>query len=153
MTKKPMFVSLGVMVAVAAVLEFLIVHYGHPICTFVLTGSNVFALRVAFIATGIAIVAASSIIGIMVRLKHGKRAPDRESDHVALRCFAVAMLLVFVLCFTLYSVGLDAMLFQGAALLCLGTFGSVVAARNKRWGWIIAYLLIFLFFGSLFPAL
>lgn len=99
MKKKTIFVSLGIMVAVAAVLEFLIVHYGHTICTFVLTGSNVFALRVAFIATGIVIVGSSSIIGITVRLKHGTHAPDRESDHVALRCFAVAML--SVLCYAL----------------------------------------------------
>lgn len=27
-------------------------------------------------------------------------------------------------------------------LLCFGTFGSVVVARNNRWGWVIACLLI-----------
>lgn len=26
-------------------------------------------------------------------------------------------------------------------LLCFGTFGSVVVARNNRWGWVIACLL------------
>lgn len=27
-------------------------------------------------------------------------------------------------------------------LLCFGTFGSVVVARNNRWGWVITCLLI-----------
>lgn len=147
MEKKTMFVALGAMVAVAAAIEFLIVHYRNPICEFVSSSPHVFALRVALIVTGGVIVAASSIVGI----KRGRRIPDRESDNVALRCFAVAMLLIPVPSWTLSFIGLDASFFSSAASSSLVMFGSVVAIRNKRWGWIIAYLLIFLFWGGLYP--
>ena len=138
-------------VAVAAVLGFLIGFFARQIGTFVMASPNVLALRIALIAAGSMIVAVSSIIGIVARLKHGKRAPDGESDHVALRGFAVAMLSVMVLCLTSRGV-FDASEFECAALLCLCIFGSAVAARNRRWGWIAVYLLIFLFAGSILPA-
>ena len=43
MKKKIIFAAFGVMVAVAAVLEFLIIHYHNPICTFGATGSDMIA--------------------------------------------------------------------------------------------------------------
>ena len=147
-----LFAAIGGMVAAAAVLEFLIVYFRRPICDFVYFSPYVSWLQIALVATGCAIVAISVFVGIKARLKHGKRPYDKESDHVALRGFAIAMLLLIVLSLTLLSEGLDASLFECAALLCLGVCGSVVAARNNRWGWIIVYLLIFLFAGSIFPA-
>ena len=146
-----MFAAIGGMVAVAAVLEFLIVYFRRPIYDFVYFSPYVFWLQIALVATGCAIVAISVFVGIKARSKHVERPFDKESDHIALWGFAIAMLLLVVLSFTLCCAGLDASLFEGVALLCLCLCGSVVAARNKRWGWIIAYLLIFLFAGSLFP--
>ena len=147
-----MFAAIGGMVAVAAVLEFLIVYFRRPIYDFVYFSPYVSWLQIALVATGCAIVAISLFAGIKARLKHGKRPFDKELDHVALRGFAIAMLLLIVLCLTLCCAGLDAGFFEGVALLCLGVYGSVVAVRNNRWGWIIVYLLIFLFAGLIFPA-
>ncbi len=152
MKKKTMFAVIGGMVAAAAVLEFLIVYFRRPIHDFAYFSPYVFWLQIALVATGCAIVAISVFVGIKARSKHVKRPFDKESDHVALWGFAIAMLLLIVLSLTLCSEGYDPSCLEGAALLCLGVYGSVVAARNNRWGWMIVYLLIFLFAGSLFPA-
>ena len=96
-----MFAAIGGMVAVAAVLEFLIVYFRRPIYDFVYFSPYVSWLQIALVATGCAIVAISVFAGIKARLKHGKRPFDKESDHVALMGFAIAMLLLIVLCLTL----------------------------------------------------
>ena len=148
---KSMFILL--VAAFALALEFLIVHCRHPIYEFVSTSPHVLALRVALIAVGGAMVAAACIAGFIARIKHGKCVPGGEGDHLALRCFAAAMFLVMVLCWSLYDVGLDASSFQIAAIAFLAMSGSVVAVRTRRWRWIIVYFILFFFFGALLPSI
>ena len=65
-----MFAAIGGMVAVAAVLEFLIVYFRRPIYDFVYFSPYVSWLQIALVATGCAIVAISLFAGIKARLKH-----------------------------------------------------------------------------------
>jgi hypothetical protein len=89
-----MFAAIGGMVAAAAVLEFLIVYFRRPIYDFVYFSHYVSWLQIVLVATGCAIVAISLFAGIKARLKHGKCPYDKESDHVALRGFAMPLILV-----------------------------------------------------------
>ena len=148
---KSMFILL--VAAFALALKFLIVHCSHPIYEFVSTSPHVLALRVALMSAGGAMVVAACIAGFIARVKHGKRVPGGEGDHLALRCFAAAMFLVMVLCWSLYDVGLDASSFQIAAIAFLAMSGSVVAVRTRRWRWIIVYFILFFFFGALLPSI
>ena len=152
MNTRKLSAVLAGMVAVAAIIEGLIICCHEQIVNFILNSPHVFASRMIMLATGCLIVIISVICDVVLRLKHGRCAHDKESDHIALRGFALAMLLMMVFWMTLYVAGLDATDFEGGALVCLATFGSAVAVRNKRWGWIFVYLLIFLFACSIFPA-
>ena len=78
-----MFAAIGGMVAVAAVLEFLIVYFRRPIYDFVYFSPYVSWLQIALVATGCAIVAISVFAGIKARLKHGKRPYDKAAEKIA----------------------------------------------------------------------
>jgi hypothetical protein len=137
----------------AAAAEWLIIKYRNPIWEFMFYDSHVSVVRTALMVIGGVIVIAAVAFAVSRRISHRKCDLDIVSDRAALRGFAVAMLLLFVFCWTLMcSVHGDAMPFQAGAMSCLVVVGSVVAIRAKRKRWIIVYWLIWMFAGALCPA-
>ena len=138
----------------AAAVEWSIIKYRNPIREFMFYDSHVSVVRTALMVIGGVIVIAAVAFAVSRRISHRKCDLDIVSDRAALRGFAVAMLFVFVFCWTLMgTVGCDAMLFQAGAMSCLAVVGSVVAIRAKRKRWIIVYLLIWMLFVALAPAI
>lgn len=134
---------------VAAGVEWLIIKYCNPIREFMFYDSHVSVVRTALMVIGGVIVIAAAAFAVSMRISHRKCDLDIVSDRAALRGFAVAMLFVFVFCWTLMgTVGCDAMLFQAGAMSCLAVVGSVVAIRAKRKRWIIVYFLIWMLAGA-----
>ena len=143
------------LVLAAAGAEWSIIRYRIPIQEFVFYNSSyVWGVRVALMVIGGVIVIAAVAFAVSRRISHRKCDLDIVSDRAALRGFAVAMLLVLVFCWTLMcSVLCDAMPFQAGAMSCLAVVGSVFAIRAKRKRWIIVYLLIWMLFVALAPAI
>ena len=140
--------------ALAAGVEWLIIKYRNPIREFMFYDSHVSVVRTALMVIGGVIVIAAAAFAVSMRISHRKCDLGIVSDRAALRGFAVAMLFVFVFCWTLMgTVGCDAMLFQAGAMSCLAVVGSVFAIRAKRKRWIIVYWLIWMFAGALAPAI
>lgn len=140
--------------AFAAAVEWLIIKYRNPIREFMIYDSHVSVVRTALMVIGGVIVIAAAAFAVSRRISHRKCDLDIVSDRAALRGFAVAMLLVFVFCWTLMgSVLCDAVPFQAGAMSCLAVVGSVVAIRAKRKRWIIVYWLIWMFASALWPAI
>ena len=97
--------------------------------------SHVSVVRTALMVIGGVIVIAAAAFAVSMRISHRKCDLGIVSDRAALRGFAVAMLFVFVFCWTLMgTVGCDAMLFQAGAMSCLALFGSLVAIRVASGG-------------------
>ena len=145
-------VSSLALAAVAA--EWLIIKYRNPIREFMFYDSHVSVVRTALMVIGGMFIVAAAAFAVSRRISHRKCDLDIVSDRAALRGFAVAMLLVFVFCWTLMcSVLCNAMPFQAGAMSCLAVVGSVVAIRAKRKRWIIVYLLIWMLFVALAPAI
>ena len=140
--------------ALAAGVEWLIIKYRNPIREFMFYDSHVSVVRTALMVIGGMIIVAAAAVAISSRISRRKCDLDIVSDRAALRGFAVAMLFVFVFCWTLMgTVGCDAMLFQDGAMSCLAVVGSVFAIRAKRKRWIIVYFLIWMLAGTLAPAI
>ncbi len=140
--------------AFAAGVEWSIIKYRNPIREFMFYDSHVSVVRTALMVIGGMIIVAAAAVAISSRISHRKCDLDIVSDRAALRGFAVAMLFVFVFCWTLMgTVGCDAMLFQAGAMSCLAVVGSVFAIRAKRKRWIIVYFLIWMLVGTLAPAI
>ena len=140
--------------ALAAGVEWLIIKYRNPIREFMFYDSHISVVRMALMVIGGVIVIAAAAFAVSRRISHRKCDLDIVSDRAALRGFAVAMLLVFVFCWTLMcSVRCDAMPFQAGAMSCLAVVGSVVAIRAKRKRWIIVYFLIWTLTVALAPAI
>ncbi|MBQ4385288.1 MAG: hypothetical protein II823_05135, partial [Kiritimatiellae bacterium] len=134
--------------------EWLIIKYRNPIREFMFYDSHISVVRMALMVIGGVIVIAAAAFAVSRRISHRKCDLDIVSDRAALRGFAVAMLLVFVFCWTLMcSVRCDAMPFQAGAMSCLAVVGSVVAIRAKRKRWIIVYFLIWTLTVALAPAI
>ena len=142
------------LVLAAAAVEWLIIKYRNPIREFMFYNSQVSIVRTALMVTGGLIVVVAAAFAVSRRISHRKCDLDIVSDRAALRGFAVAMLFVFVFCWTLMGeLGCDAMPLQAGAMSCLALFGSLVAIRAKRKRWIIVYWLIWMFAGALCPAI
>ena len=142
----------SLVLAVAA--EWSIVKYRNPIREFMFYDPHGSVVRTALVVIGGMIIVAAAAFAVSRRISHRKCDLDIVSDRAALRGFAVAMLLVVVFCWTLMcSVHGDAMPFQAGAMSCLAVVGSVVAIRAKRKRWIIVYLLIWMLFVALAPAI
>ena len=142
----------SLVLAVAA--EWSIIKYRNPIREFMFYDPHVSVVRTALVVIGGMIIVAAAAFAVSRRISHRKCDLDIVSDRAALRGFAVAMLLVVVFCWTLMcSVHGDAMPFQAGAMSCLAVVGSVVAIRAKRKRWIIVYLLIWMLFVALGPAI
>ena len=140
----------------AAGAELLIIKYRNPISEFLYEShcSYVPVLQTAFMAIGGMIVAAAAALAVARRISRRSRDMDILSDRAALRCFAIAMLFVWVFCWTLISaVGCDAWLLSVAAISYLVLHGSVVAVRAKDKWWILVYLLIWLFYCAIVPCM
>jgi ABC-type xylose transport system permease subunit len=133
--------------------EWLRIKYRNPIREFMFYDSHVSVVRTALMVIGGVIVIAAAAFAVSRRISHRKCDLDIVSDRAALRGFAVAMLLVFVFCWTLMCSDYDAMPFQAGVMSCLAVVGSVVAIRAKRKRWIIVYWLIWMFAGALCPAI
>ena len=139
--------------ALAAGVEWLIIKYRNPIREFMFYDSHISVVRMALMVVGGMITVAAIALAVSRRISHRKCGLDIVSDRAALRGFAVAMLFVFVFCWTLMgTVGCDAMLFQAGTMSCLAVVGSVFAIRAKRKRWIIVYFLIWMLVGALVPA-
>ena len=142
----------SLVLAVAA--EWSIIKYRNPIREFMFYDPHVSVVRTALVVIGGMIIVAAAAFAVSRRISHRKCDLDIVSDRAALRGFAVAMLLVVVFCWTLMcSVHGDAMPFQAGAMSCLAVVGSVVAIRAKRKRWIIVYILIWMLFVALAPAI
>ena len=142
----------SLVLAVAA--EWSIIKYRNPIREFMFYDPHVSVVRTALVVIGGMIIVAAAAFAVSRRISHRKCDLDIVSDYAALRGFAVAMLLVVVFCWTLMcSVHGDAMPFQAGAMSCLAVVGSVVAIRAKRKRWIIVYILIWMLFVALAPAI
>ena len=139
--------------ALAAGVEWLIIKYRNPIREFMFYDSHVSVVRTALMVIGGVIVIAAAAFAVSRRISHRKCDLDIVSDRAALRGFAVAMLFVWVFCWTLMCSDCDAMPFQAGAMSCLAVVGSVVAIRAKRKRWIIVYWLIWMFASALAPAI
>lgn len=138
----------------AAGVEWLIIKYRNPIREFMFYDSQVSIVRTALMVTGGLIVVVAAAFAVSRRISHRKCDLYIVSDRAALRGFAVAMLFVFVFCWTLMGeLGCDAMPLQAGAMSCLAVVGSVFAIRAKRKRWIIVYFLIWMFAGALAPAI
>ena len=140
--------------AFAVGVEWSIIKYRNPIREFMFYDSHVSVVRTALMVIGGMIIVAAAAVAISSRISRRKCDLDIVSDRAALRGFAVAMLLVFVFCWTLMgTVGCDAMPLQAGAMSCLAVVGSVFAIRAKRKRWIIVYFLIWMLAGTLAPAI
>ena len=140
--------------ALAAGVEWSIIKYRNPIREFMFYDSHVSVVRTALMVIGGMIIVAAAAVAISSRISRRKCDLDIVSDRAALRGFAVAMLFVFVFCWTLMgTVGCDAMLFQAGAMSCLAVVGSVFAIRAKRKRWISVYFLIWVLTSALAPAI
>ena len=140
--------------ALAAGVEWLIIKYRNPIREFMFYNSHISVVRMALMVVGGMIIVAAAAFAVSRRISHRKCDLDIVSDRAALRGFAVAMLLVFVFCWTLMcELGCDAMPLQAGAMSCLAVVGSVFAIRAKRKRWIIVYWLIWVLTSALAPAI
>lgn len=140
----------------AAGAELLIVKYRNPISEFLYEAeySYVPVLQTALMVIGGMIVVAAAALAVARRISRRRRDMDILSDRAVLRWFAVAMLFVWVFCWTLISaVGCDAWLLSVAARSYLVLHGSVVAVRARDKWWILVYLLIWLFDWAIVPCM
>lgn len=137
--------------ALAAVgVEWLLIAYRDPLHVFISYDPHVSVVRTALMVAGGLIVVAAAALAVSRRISPRRRALAIVSDRAAVRGFAVAMLLVWVFCWTLMGcVGCDATSFGAGAQSFLTLFGSAVAIRAKDKWWIIVYWLIWLLCGAL----
>ncbi len=156
MKKQTKAIIIASLALAAAGAELLIVKYRNPISEFLYEAeySYVPVLQTAFTAIGGMIVAAAAALAVARRISRRRRDMDILSDPAALRCFAIAMLFVWVFCWTLiFAVGCDAWPLSVAAISYLVLHGSVVAVRAKDKWWILVYLLIWLFDWAIIPCM
>lgn len=152
LTKRMVIIAIVVEVVAAIIFVWLIETFQIPIFDFIWNSPCVLAVRMGLIIAGALLVTVSVALGVAMKCICSKHTYDRESDIASLYGFAIAMMLILYLYLFLFVVGCDAGRFKDSALLCLGMFGSIVAIRIKRWGWIVVYVLLFLIAGSIFPA-
>ena len=156
MKKQTKAIIIASLALVAAGAELLIVKYRNPISEFLYEAeySYVPVLQTALMVIGGMIVVAAAALAVARRISRRRRDMDILSDRAALRGFAVAMLFVWVFCWTLIcAVGCDAWLLAVAAISYLVLHGSVVAVRARDKWWILVYLLIWLFYCAIVPCM
>ena len=132
----------------AAGVEWLIIKYRNLIGEFILYDPYVSVVRTALMVIGGMIISVAASFIVSRRISDRKYDLNIVSDRAALRGFAVAMLFVWVFCWTLMcAVGCDAAPFEAGAMSCLALWGSVVAIRANRKRWIIVYFLMWMLAG------